>query len=147
MILTLIPLTIMLILTMFSLINGGVITTQTTSIDNATVYVNGSTATVNWPTTAFDFSITTTVGAITIIGVAILIAFIGVRVLGTGLSEFSIQIIYKAIMYLGIWGVLTALSLNSITSIPTFGWIIYFALTFMYVFGFLMDTSRGSSMD
>jgi hypothetical protein len=93
---------------------------------------------------------TTTIDSISLIGVdgllALMIGFIaiatllGVHFFGSGLSDSSINIIYKSTVFYTIWGIFSFLGLGvgneyGIISIPVFGVIIYFILTLVYVVG------------
>lgn len=82
------------------------------------------------------FDITLLAGAIAIIMVVGLLALgLGIRVLGSGLSETSVKTLVGGIAYTGIWMVLSIMSMPLILNIETFGTIIYVILTIGYVLG------------
>lgn len=62
-------------------------------------------------------------------------ALVGIRVVGSGLSEQSVRIIYMSVALFGLWGLLSYFALDVLVSFPLFGWLIYFALTFVYGVG------------
>jgi len=83
-----------------------------------------------------NFNITLVTGAIAIIMVIGLLALgLGIRVLGSGLSETSVKTLVGGIAYTGIWMVLSVMSMPLILNIETFGTIIYVILTVGYVLG------------
>ena len=83
-----------------------------------------------------NFNITLVTGAIAIIMVVGLLALgLGIRVLGSGLSETSVKTLVGGIAYTGIWMVLSVMSMPLILNIETFGTIIYVILTVGYVLG------------
>lgn len=82
---------------------------------------------------SLDF--TMTVGLVAVIAGAIALGLIGLNVLGSGLSDFSVKIIWNGIVFYGLWSIFSVLGYNSIASIPTFGVIFWFLLTFVYSLG------------
>lgn len=87
-----------------------------------------------------------TIGLLGIDGfLALLIVFVaigaiaGIHFLGSGLSDSSINIIYKSAFYYTLWGVFSVLGLGvgdyGLSSIPIFGTVIYIVFTLMYIIG------------
>ena len=74
-----------------------------------------------------------------IIGIIALGVLAGIHVLGSGLSDASINIIYKSVFYYVLWGIFSvfAYGINDIgiSSIPIFGMVIYLFLTIVYSIG------------
>lgn len=129
-------LVIMLVITLFAIIGGNsFISITDTNVINNSIIVNGT-------TTSFETSVDTTFGLDPITGgIALIITLsvlggvIGLRVLGSGLSEASVKIILLAFFYGGLWAILSLLSINLITAIELFGGIIYMFLTLAYAIG------------
>jgi hypothetical protein len=81
------------------------------------------------------FNIWTTEGTIIIITVCIGVGILaGITVLGSGLKEFSIKLIFYGILYMGIWA---CLSFAASTYLFNIDLMLYFwvALTLIYVMG------------
>ena len=90
------------------------------------------------------FNIDLMVGAIIIIiTIASAVALIGLKILGTGLSDESVRTIIIAISYTTIWSVLSALAIPLLYSIDVFGILIYVALTIVFVIGVIEKMSGG----
>lgn len=82
---------------------------------------------------SLDFNMT--VGLVAVIIGAIALGLIGINVLGSGLSDFSVKIIWNGIVYYGLWTVFSVLAFNLIIGIPIFGILLWFFLTFFYSLG------------
>lgn len=137
---------ILLVLTMFSFILGNVLTgiviDDTLSND---LIVNDTITTITFEESDALFSIDPILGAIGIlIVIGIVGALVGVQIIGTGLSPESVKIVMSMIMYGGMWGVLSVLSLPLINSIEIFGVFIYISLTIAYVIGIIQKLGGGS---
>lgn len=93
----------------------------------------------------FDINMTTGIIAL-IIGLVVVGVVAGIRILGSGLSEHSVKLIYNSTTYYGLWGVFSALSFPLFLAIDflqagLFAWLI---LTLIYSLGFF-QTMNGSS--
>lgn len=82
------------------------------------------------------------------ITIGILVALLGIKVLGSGLSDASIQIINRCVVYFTLWGFLSTISFAFLYTFEVFGIIIYAVLTILYSIGVFvgigdMDTSGG----
>lgn len=76
-------------------------------------------------------------GALVILVAGIALAGVmGISFLGSGLSEFTQSLTLHAVVYGGVWGVFSALSYTTLTSLAVFGGLIWISLTVMYVIGF-----------
>lgn len=62
-------------------------------------------------------------------------ALIGINVVGSGLSDTSVMIVYKSVAFFGLWGLISVFSFGGINAIPLVGWFLYFVLTFVYGLG------------
>lgn len=91
----------------------------------------------------FDINMTTGIIAL-IIGLVVVGVLAGIRVLGSGLSEFSVKLIYNSTVYYGLWGIFSALSFPVFLTIPTFGLLLWLSLTLLYSLGFF-QTTHGAS--
>jgi len=81
---------------------------------------------------SLDFNMTA--GLVAVIAGAIALGLIGLNVLGSGLSDFSVKIIWNGIVFYGLWSIFSVLSFNAISSI-WLGSIFWFLLTFIYSLG------------
>ena len=70
-----------------------------------------------------------------IIVIALAGALIGIRFLGSGLSEISVRLINVGLCYTAIWSFLSLLAYPLIREIDIFGGVIYLFLTVLYTFG------------
>lgn len=70
-----------------------------------------------------------------VIGLSAVGVGVGVQIFGSGLSDTSVKIMYYSTVYFAIWGVFSALSYVSITSIPVFGSLCWLVLTLIYAIG------------
>lgn len=130
-------LSILIVITFFSLILGD------TFIDTPFEIGIDSEATVNDVAKTFTvdlewitFEIDPVAGMIVIFIVIIVIGLLlGIQVLASGLSPESIRFVMNAILYFGIWSVLSALASPLIFGIEIFGTLIYIVLTVAYVIG------------
>lgn len=97
-----------------------------------------------------NFTLGVTLGVVGLIGFGIVFALLGLRLsAGTGaltanisgsigLSDVSVMIIYKSILFLMIWLLFTGISISAINSFPLFlGWILYLMLSGVYAVGVL----------
>ena len=83
----------------------------------------------------FDINMTTGIIAL-IIGLVAVGVIAGIRILGSGLSEYSVKLIHKSTVYYGLWGIFSAFSFVAFESIPFFGLFIWLGLTLIYSLGF-----------
>ena len=82
----------------------------------------------------FDFDPITTTLAV-LIAIALGVALVGTRILGSGLSDKSVRIVGVGILYTAIWSFLSLLAYPLIRSIQEFGLTIYIVLTVLYTLG------------
>lgn len=140
-----IPLLILGVFSMFTLVTGGFLPTETINQElNVTAVINETQQTdFQLPVIDFFFGLDPVFGALLILGTLVLIAgVVGVTVMGTGLSDSSTHKIFVSITYLGIWVMLSVFSFNSILEIPyEFGTVLYIGLTLMYVVGVIKNIS------
>lgn len=96
-------------------------------------------------TALFDINMTTGIVALIIALVAVGVVA-GIHVLGSGLSDYSVQLIHKSCIYYGLWGVFSALSFMAFLNIPIFGLVLWLGLTLIYSIGFFqtLNISSGS---
>jgi len=140
-------LTILLVLTLLSFILGGVFVDVPMSISIKGKQKLGA-ITTDWELPIGDFviRIDPVQGLIVIFVVIIVIAAIlGIQILASGLSPESIKFIMNAILYFGIWTLLSIPCFNLIISIEIFGTLIYISLTIAYVIGVIQKLSGGNN--
>jgi hypothetical protein len=92
----------------------------------------------------WDINMTAGIIALIIALVAVGVAA-GITVLGSGLSNFSVQLIYKSATYYGLWGVFSALGFVGFLSIPIFGLMLWLILTLIYSVGFFQSLNVGGT--
>ena len=91
-----------------------------------------------------EINIDALTGAIAIIiALAMITSVIGLRVLGSGLSDASVRTLTIAIIYTSIWTVLSVLAYPLFAGIELFGVLIYVALTIVFVIGVIEKISGG----
>lgn len=132
------PMAFMLILTIFGSVFSNYHPTGTTGdySNQSGAVVQGENATVDIPSGDSEtVNIWTTAGAMVILILAISIGVIaGIKILGSGLSDMSQNLIFNGILFLGLWACLSAISAVFLfdTSISTLLWIF---LTTIYIIG------------
>lgn len=83
-------------------------------------------------------------GAIAIIiTLAMATSVIGLKVLGSGLSDASVRTLIIAITYTSIWSILSLLAFPLFASIEFFGLLLYISLTIFFVIGVIEKISGG----
>ena len=139
-------LTILLVLVLLSQILGGDFVDIPISI-----IVKGKqklgivTTNFEFPIGDFIISIDPVAGLIVIFIVIMVIAgLLGIQILASGLSPESIRFMMNAILYFGIWSLLSTMCFGLITSIEIFGTLIYITLTIAYVIGVIQKLSGGN---
>jgi hypothetical protein len=77
--------------------------------------------------------------------IIITVGMLGFEVFGSGFSGYTQSLTLQAGIYFGIWGVLSVASISMITAdeFGVFGVMFYFALSFMYVIGFIQTMESG----
>jgi hypothetical protein len=86
------------------------------------------------------FGISVTDGImITAIAISALIAIVGIKVLDSGLSEFSQKGIVAFAVYGGFWGIFSILTYELIIEIAIFGWFLFLIISMIYLFGIVQN--------
>lgn len=126
----------MLLLSLLSIVSGG--SFSSINIDQTfNANVNGTTS--EYSVSGGGFSITALEGAIGwLIFIAAIGVAVGITVLASGLSEASVNLLYKSIFYGVVWALLSVFPAGLIFSIPLFGPLFYITLTIVYVVIVLM---------
>ena len=99
------------------------------------------------PTFHFGFVTTGILGFLGIVsGLIVLSTLVGLRLIGSGMSEFSISTLMKGAGYLSLFLLVSANSASLIWSIPNFGWVLYMIITLVYTLGIIgsMGTVGGN---
>lgn len=91
-----------------------------------------------------EFSFQTGIIALIIVMIAVGV-IAGIHVLGSGLSDTSINVIYKSVFFYSVWILLSVFGYPAINSVPVFGWILYFTLTLLFSLG-VVEQIQGTSM-
>ena len=131
-----ISLSVLIVLTIFNIVIGSSFNEiQFESYDIEAV-INGSDTSYTLQNLDFVFNIDSLTGAIAIIIlIGLLCCLIGIRILGSGLSETSVRFLTTSIFYTGVWSLFSVLSYDLIISIEVFGLLLYITLTIIYVLG------------
>jgi len=104
---------------------------------------NGDDTSTDLPEDIF-FEIDPVLGAIVILTIIGIIAgVLGIQIVGSGLSDWSVRTGILIMTYLGLWILLTILSMPLIKSIEVFGSIIYISLSLGYTIGVIQNLSKG----
>lgn len=142
-------LSIMVLLALFSVVLGSdfmsvIIQTKYTAesiVDGVRSIVIGGNE-----TGSVEFGINALEGAIPILGIMLVIVlFLGITVVATGLSTEAVKIALYLTFYVGIWVLLSGFSENLIRSIDIFGALIYITLTIGYTIGVIQNMAGGSN--
>ena len=136
-------LTILIVLTMLSFILGGVFVDVPIEIAvEGSQTTNEAVKTFDFPIGDFVFKIDPVAGLIVIFILIIVIsALLGIQILASGLSPESIRFMMNAILYFGLWSLLSVMASGLIFGIEIFGTIIYITLTIAYVIGVIQKIS------
>jgi hypothetical protein len=130
-----------------------------TSIDYASVqsYVytsegnqtlNGTPSFLQQQDSGIIFSLSMVTGIVILITAFVIVGVLaGIRVLGSGLSNYSVQLIHKSAVYYGLWAIFSAISFPVFAIIPLFGIFIWFILTLIYSLGFFQTLNAGDDDD
>lgn len=59
----------------------------------------------------------------------------GITVMGSGLKEISVKVLYITVSLFGVWGLVSLFAVGGLTAIPIFGSFFYFILTLVYGLG------------
>lgn len=99
-------------------------------------------------TNTVNFDISSSIGLIAlIVGLMAIATVVGIRVLGSGVSDVSVSTLILGTSYLAVWGVFSVLALELILAINLLGPILYFALTILYTIGIISSLNGGGSSD
>ena len=130
---------------MFSFILGGQLIDVPIEVEiKGSSKLGGTSTAFEIPFGDIVLKIDPTAGLIVIFIVVIVIAVIlGIQILASGLSPESIRFIMNAILYFGLWSLLSVLASGLIFGIAIFGTIIYISLTIGYVIGVIQKISGG----
>lgn len=127
---------LMLVLTILSIVSGNSFIGYSAG-DSYSAVINGTT--VDYTISSAGFNIDAYAGAIgwffIIIGIGV---GSGIAVLGSGLSDVSVNLLYKAIFYAALWGILSVFPISLMFGIYLFGPLLYISLTIIYVISCLM---------
>lgn len=90
------------------------------------------------------FEIDPVIGAIVIlITIGIIGTALGIKIVGSGLSEWSIRLAILVTSYSGLWFLLTILAMPLINSIDVFGSITYIGLSIGFTIGVIQKIAEG----
>jgi len=143
--LMLIPLTIMIFLMVISLTYS-----TTTMIGNYSsesggeIVIDNETGSVDIPEAGeHEFNLGGAQGALVLLIIAIAVGTAsGIRILGSGLSDYSQALLFKSIALMGLWAILTVFTFDLIFTNEIIGSIIWILLTIMFVLGFVSSSGN-----
>lgn len=121
------PLFVIIMLTFFSLVSNG-----------------GDLATISQGYSGSGFQLDASTGILSLIIVIIaLVSILGIRVLGSGLSDSATRTITIGTGYGGIWALFSVFAMPLMLSITAFGVFIYVSLTILFTVGIFQKISGG----
>jgi len=83
---------------------------------------------------------------IVLLAIGFVLALVGLKVMGSGLSDSSVKIIITATIYIVLWAILSVYSLNLLVLLPMgIGNLLYSFLTVLYAIGCFMQLKNGGS--
>lgn len=141
---TTICLAILFSLTILNVFAGNSFTgvSETTDIDYE-IFVNGSSTTLSSGEGTLILGIDSLQGAIIwFFALMVIVGVITFQVLGSGLGETGQKTARTGLIATGVWGILSVLAWNLLTSIPTFGTIIWTVLTIIYAVDIFYSMGR-----
>ena len=144
MLLILLPLTILLFLTIFSIIFGATFTSVSldTFVSNNTI-INGTTTTIGLGGDDIYFDIDPLIGAtIWIVAIIILAALISIKFLGSGMGPEGVRTTLIGTAYGAVWILLSVYSNPLITQIEIVGSLLYISLTIIYALGVIRSLTQ-----
>lgn len=145
------PLVILMVVGGFSQLflfsNLDMSTSQTFSSSESTgsQTVDGETSEYTGDSTTTSFTMVMATGLIVLITLLVVVgAVAGIKVLGSGLDTYSVQLIHKACAYYGFWGIFSGLSFYAFSTIPSgFGLFLWLGMTLIYTLGFYQTLGSG----
>ncbi|MHA1756710.1 MAG: hypothetical protein ACTSVV_08070 [Promethearchaeota archaeon] len=108
---------------------------------------NFKTITMNLNEETYNFSFNYNSIIISIVSAIILIAVIGLNVLGSGLNSESVNILKKILLNYFIWALFSIYTYNIITSIQHLGNFLYWTLTILYSIAILNEIAGSNSSE
>lgn len=148
------PLLILLIVAGF---NQLLVYTNVNLASSSSINVNPTTGnqTINEETSQYTgdstqavFNIDMVTGLIALIIALVVVGVVaGIRVLGSGLSEHSVKLIYNSTVYYGLWFLFSALAFTAFNSIPTYGIFLWLGMTLIYSLGFFQTINGSGGSD
>lgn len=143
--LMLFPLIVLSIITVLSFISGGNLVGSFTVDDpSATATINGTDSSYSAPNGGiFNFNLFSGMGLlVTIVALSAVGIVAGIQLFGSGLSEFSQNMIVKSVGFIGLFIALMVFSSSVIMNgTGIYGILVNFGLTLMYGIGFIFDVS------
>lgn len=146
--LLLFPLGILLTITLFTVAFTG--TTLIGTMDDDANFSSGEGVTINGTDSGVveipqvpnqKFDMWGLKGALVILAIALVLgAFISINVVGSGLGDEGVQMVFNATVYLGLWACLTVMALSMLMT-PEIVFLFWVVLTFMYVIGVAMEVN------
>ena len=127
MLLIILPLSVLLFLTIFSIIFGATFTSVSldTYITNDSI-INGTTTTLELGSGDIYFNIDPLIGAtIWIVGIIIMAGIISFKVIGTGIGPEGVRAILIGTAYGTVWILFSVYASPLITQIEIIGWLIF----------------------
>lgn len=87
--------------------------------------------------TIFNFTFDITAGIAVIISLIVAVFFLGIGVMGSGLTSYSQNLALQGFFYIGLWSVLSFVSYGLFVEIGVIGNVAYWLMTIMYMIGFV----------
>jgi len=141
-----ISLGILIVLTIFNIVVGSSFDEIIFGTYDMDAVINGSDTSYTLDNLNIIFNINSLTGAIAIIIiVGLLCTILGIRILGSGISETSVRFLTTCVFYTGIWSLFSVLSYELIINIKVFGLLLYITLTIIFVLGVVQKLTSNNN--
>lgn len=136
---------VMVFLTLWAMVsNNSFITASEYLGTDTNLLINGTSTTIQSANMGLTFSIDNVQGFLSgLVIIGTIVSVIGIRVLGSGLSDFAVGVLSAVVFHTGMWSLLTILAGGLIDSITTYGVPIWIAMTVLFVVGIGLDLFGG----
>lgn len=140
-----IPLGVLVILAFVILIFGNNFSFYSGSETITSISIINGTITEKVTNYSLNFGISIQEGILSlIVGITVVVALIGLQILGSGLNDETVRVLTVIITYIGVWTFLSSFTYDLFLMVAWF-WIIYWFFTFLYVFGVVEKITGGNS--
>lgn len=109
-------------------------------LNNYTLYEDGEGTELGFETASSSISFSLGGMAIALLVTTLALgAVVGINVLGSGLSQFSVKSIVVISVLMSVWLVFSTFGVSVFNTVPYFGLVLYFVLSLVYTFGVFQE--------